>query len=74
MAHSLKLLVATAVAILVTSTSYGTVCAADGGVAPPQCALEETKAQHPDWYRDGGYCELYNGHQPNFVEPLKCTG
>ena len=24
---------------------------------PPQCALDETKQKHPDWYRDGGYCD-----------------
>ena len=27
-----------------------------GGVIPSVCAKADTKTQHPDWYRDGGYC------------------
>lgn len=23
---------------------------------PHDCALPDTKTKHPDWYRDGGYC------------------
>jgi hypothetical protein len=56
--------------VLVSTASFAVpACAIDGGVAPPECALEATKADHPDWYRSGGYCELYVGHQPGFNEP-----
>lgn len=35
-----------------------------GGVAPPECAKADAKTNHPDWFRDGGYCVLqYNGKQ-----------
>jgi hypothetical protein len=58
--------------VLISSASYAVpACAIDGGVAPPECALDATKDAHPDWYRDGGYCAMYDGHQPNFTD-LPC--
>ena len=29
----------------------------EDAAAPPQCALPQTRTQHPGWYHDGGYCE-----------------
>ena len=29
-----------------------------GGIIPSTCASAATKAAHPDWYRDGGYCTI----------------
>jgi hypothetical protein len=31
---------------------------------PPQCSSPAVKAAHPDWFRDGGYCNPFDpdGH------------
>lgn len=58
---------------LVIAASFYSVpsFAVDGGVAPPECANPDNKTQHPDWYRDGGYCALNRGEQPGFAESNK---
>ncbi len=63
----MKKRLALALSLLVAASAYSIpTFAIDGGVAPPECALQATKDQHPDWYRDGGYCSLNNGTHPGY--------
>jgi hypothetical protein len=48
---SVATLPAEAISFCSTSTTQ-----ADSTPLPPQCALPETKVNHPKWYREGGYC------------------
>ena len=53
-----------ALSIVVAASAYSVpTFAIDGGVMPPECADQATKDKHPDWYRPGGYCSMYNGDQ-----------
>ena len=39
-----------------------------GGVTPSACTQADAKTNHPDWFRDGGFCMLqYNGYQQNIL-------
>jgi hypothetical protein len=69
MKKSTRLAVVAAVSFLVAGAGYTVPSyAIDGGSAPAECALDSTKAAHPDWYRDGGYCDVKElGQQPNFT-------
>jgi hypothetical protein len=71
MSKSTRLAVVAAISFLVAGAGYTVPSyAIDGGSPPAECALDSTKAAHPDWYRDGGYCTVNElGHQPGFVEP-----
>lgn len=46
-----------AIAALLLTFAAPPVIAADSSASIPlQCSFASTKAAHPDWYRDGGYC------------------
>ena len=61
---------AAAVALLCTTAPVAVTLAADNSAAiPSQCSLPETKTDHPDWYREGGYCTVHFVQTEHYVAP-----
>lgn len=67
---SILLAAACAASLLLAGTTV-TVAADNSASIPAQCASEETKAAHPAWYRDGGYCANHFIQTDHYIEP-KC--
>jgi hypothetical protein len=42
--------------VLISSVIPTSAAGGNPGIVPPQCNLTQTKTDHPNWYRDGGFC------------------
>jgi hypothetical protein len=61
---------AAAAALLVATTPAAVTLAADNSAAIPlQCSLPETKTDHPDWFRKGGYCTVFFVQTDHYTGP-----